>query len=135
MFPYRLVYGKSCHLPVEIEHRAYWAIQRINQSLTEVGISRKLQLNELKELRNEAFENSQLAKLRMKELHDRHIVQKSFHEGQHVLLYDSRLHLFPGKLKSRWIGPYMIRSISAFGQLRLKIWSQGNVSQSMGILV
>ena len=58
MSPYRLVYGKPCHLPVEIEHRAYWAIQRINQSLTEAGISRKIQLNELDELRNEAFENS-----------------------------------------------------------------------------
>ena len=50
MSTYRLVYGKPCHLPVEIEHRAYWAIQRINQSLTKAGISRNLQLNELEEL-------------------------------------------------------------------------------------
>ena len=81
MCPYRLVYGKSCHLPVEIEHRAYWAIQRINQSLTEAGISRKLQLNELEELQNKAFENSRVAKLRMKELHDRYIVRRAFMKG------------------------------------------------------
>ena len=124
MSPYRLVYGKPCHLPVEIEHRAYWAIQRINQSLTEACISRKLQLNELEEFRNEAFENSRLAKLHMKELHDRHIDRKSFHEGQHVLLYDS-IHLFPGKLKSRWIRPFVIRSILAFGAIEIENLESG----------
>ncbi|XP_052172242.1 uncharacterized protein LOC127788168 [Diospyros lotus] len=125
MSPYRLVYGKPCHLPVEIEHRAYWAIQRINKSLTEAGFSRKLQLNELDEIRKDAFENARLAKLRMKELHDRRIIRKSFHVGQQVLLYDSRLHLFPGKLKSRWVGPFIIKSISEYGAFEIENQESG----------
>ena len=88
--------------------------------MIETGISRKLQLNKLEELWNEAFENSQLAELCMKELHDLHIVRKRFHEGQNVILYDSRLYPFPGKLKSRWTWPFVIRSISTFGVIEIK---------------
>ena len=125
MSPYRLVYGKPCHLPVEIENKAYWAIQRINKSLTEAGLSRKLQLNEFDEMRNDAFENAQLAKLHMKELHDRRIIRKSFHVREQVLLYDSRLHLFPGKLKPRWVGPFIIKSISEYGALKIENQESG----------
>ena len=82
-------------------------------------------MNDLEELQNEAFENSRLAKLRMKELHDWYIVRKSFHEGQNILMYDSRLHLFPGKLKSRWTRPFVIRSISAFGAIEIKNLDSG----------
>lgn len=78
MSPYRLVYGKPCHLPVEIEHKAYWAIRKMNKSLGEVSLNRKLQLNELEEIRNEAFENAKLSKMHMKKLHDQHINRKNF---------------------------------------------------------
>ncbi|GKA51627.1 hypothetical protein Tco_0744823 [Tanacetum coccineum] len=56
--PYKLVYGKSCHLPIELEHRAYWALKHANFDLKTAGDHRKLQLNELNELRDQAYENS-----------------------------------------------------------------------------
>ena len=71
MSPYRLVYGRGCHLPVEIQHRALWAIKQINFSLDDAIDLRKLQISELEEARREAYDNSQLAKERMKALHDK----------------------------------------------------------------
>ncbi|GKA22448.1 ribonuclease H-like domain-containing protein [Tanacetum coccineum] len=56
--PYKLVYGKSCHLPIELKHRAYWVLKHANFDLKTVGDHRKLQLNELNKLRDQAYENS-----------------------------------------------------------------------------
>ena len=78
-----------------------WAIKNLNMDLHVVETHTKLQINELEELRNEAYENTRVYKERTKVFHDQAIMRKYFTPGQKVFLYNSRLHLFPGKLRSR----------------------------------
>ncbi|RVW25170.1 hypothetical protein CK203_112500 [Vitis vinifera] len=87
--------------------------------LDQGGEKRFLDLNEMEELRNNAYINSKVAKQRMKKWHDQLISNKEFQEGQRVLMYDTRLHIFPGKLKSRWIGPFIIHRVYSNGVVEL----------------
>ncbi|GJY83962.1 reverse transcriptase domain-containing protein [Tanacetum coccineum] len=117
--PYKLVYGKSCHLPIELEHRAYWALKHANFDLKTAGDHRKLQLNELNELRDQAYENSLIYKERTKKLHDSKIKNRIFNVGDRVLLFNSRLKIFSGKLKTRWSGPFTITKVFPYGTIEL----------------
>ncbi|GJX75380.1 reverse transcriptase domain-containing protein [Tanacetum coccineum] len=117
--PYKLVYGKSCHLPIELERRAYWALKHVNFDLKTAGDHRKLQLNELNELHDQAYENSLIYKEKTKKLHNSKIKKHIFNVGDRGLLFNSRLKIFLGKLKTRWSGPFTITKVFPYGTIEL----------------
>ena len=79
-----------------------------------------LQLHELNEIRNDVYENSQIYKDKMKRFHDQNIKRRTFHEGQKVWLFNSRLKLFLGKLRSRWDGPFLVKKIYENGSILIQ---------------
>ncbi|KAL2985393.1 hypothetical protein AAZX31_12G149500 [Glycine max] len=117
---YRVVFGKACYLPVEIEHKAYWVVKTYNFSIDQAGEERKWQLSELDDIRLEAYQNSKFYKEKTKKFHDSLIAKKDFVVGQKVLLYNSRLGLMSGKLRSKWIGPFVVPNFFPYGKIEIK---------------
>ncbi|GJY32235.1 reverse transcriptase domain-containing protein [Tanacetum coccineum] len=116
--PYKLVYGKACHLPIELEH-SLLALKLANFDLQNPVVINAIQLNELSELRDQAYENSLIYKEKTKRIHDAKIKNRVFNIGDQVLLFNSRLKIFSGKLKSRWSGPFTIVQVFPYGTVEL----------------
>nr|GFA66210.1 reverse transcriptase domain-containing protein [Tanacetum cinerariifolium] len=107
----------------QVEHKAYWALKQTNFDLSVAGDHRKIQLNELNELRDRAYENSLIYKEKTKRIHDSKIKNRVFNVGDQVLFFNSRLKIFSGKLKSRCSGPFTIAKVFSYGTVEL---SQAN---------
>ncbi|KAK4726371.1 hypothetical protein R3W88_031288 [Solanum pinnatisectum] len=118
--PYHIVFGKACHLPAELEHQAYWTIKRLNLDPELADKKRVNQLHELEEFRLHAYENSKLYKEKTKRWNDKHIVTRTFTLGENLLLFNSRLRLFPGKLRSKWSGPFEVVRMTQHEAVELK---------------
>nr|GEW87693.1 reverse transcriptase domain-containing protein [Tanacetum cinerariifolium] len=110
---------KSYHLPIKLEHMAYWALKHVNFNLKTAGDHQKLQLNELCELRDQAYENFVIYKERTNKFHDFKIKNHIFNVGDQVLLFDSRLKIFFRKLKTRWSGPFTVTQVFPYGTIEL----------------
>ena len=78
-----------------------WGIKKLNYDFKDAKEKRLLQMNELEELRNEAYDNARIYKDKTKKWHDQKIMRREFKARELVLLYNSKLKLFLGKLKSR----------------------------------
>nr|GFB08935.1 reverse transcriptase domain-containing protein [Tanacetum cinerariifolium] len=104
---------------VEVTNRGLKRIlERMSGKIT-AGDHRKLQLNELHELRDQAYENSLIYKERTKKLHDSKIKNHIFNVSDHVLLFNSCLKIFSRKLKTRWSGPFTITEVYPYGTAKL----------------
>ncbi|KAM1729043.1 hypothetical protein ACFX12_019483 [Malus domestica] len=126
MSHFLLIYGNPCHLSVKFKHQAHWAVKTFNMDINAAGLHRKLQLNELKEIRNKAYENAHIYKEKTKAVNNKMIRSKTFSVQQKVLLFNSHLRLFPGKLRSKWIGPFVVTNVFPYGVVQIRSLKMGH---------
>jgi hypothetical protein len=120
MTPYQFVYGKSCHLPLELEHNAYWAINEMNLYVDATRIKSRIQISELEEMTLKAYESATFYRERMKRWYHKRLQPKEFKEGDKVLVFNSKMKIFgKGKWKSKWDGPYVVQSFSVSGAVTI----------------
>ncbi|XP_047260815.1 uncharacterized protein LOC124898467 [Capsicum annuum] len=120
MYPFQLVYGKECYLLIELEHKALWALKKLNLNWKKTIEMRLGQLNEMDEFYLMAYERAHLYKEKMKKYHDWKIEKHEFKRGDLVLLFNSRLKLFPRKLKSKWSRPFKVSQVHSTGVVELE---------------
>nr|GEX77361.1 hypothetical protein [Tanacetum cinerariifolium] len=121
----RCVHGKEAMQILELCHSGptggHNAVANTARIVFEAGDHRFKQIHELNVFRNQAYENSTIYKERINQWHDQHVKQnKEFKQRDRVLLFNSRLKLFPGKLKSRWSGPCKIKRVFPYGTVELE---------------
>jgi hypothetical protein len=114
-----MVYGKDCHLPVELEHKARWTIKQLNFELKTAGEKRILDLHLLDEWRNVAYESAQIFKEKVNFWHDKKIKRREFKVGDQVLLFNSHFKFSVGKLMSKWQDPWVIQEVYRSRAIRL----------------
>jgi hypothetical protein len=120
MTPNQLVYEKTYYLPIELEHKAFWAIKKWNMDLKVARTKRKIQIAELEERRENDYHSAKLCKERTKMWHDKQIKIKKFKPGDKILLFNSCVRLFGhGKLRSKWEGPYLVLHAMDHGAVTL----------------
>ncbi|XP_038997414.1 uncharacterized protein LOC120122344 [Hibiscus syriacus] len=132
MSPFKLVNGKAFYISIELEHKAHWAIKRLNFDAQSAGEQRLLELNEIEEFRAQAYVNARIFKEKTKKWHNQKMMPCHFHVGQQVLLYNSILKLFPGKHKSRWFGPFEVHHIYPHGAFDIKNVDDGTIFKVNG---
>ena len=97
----KMVYGKACHLPLELEHKAFWAVRELNADPKLAGEKRLMNLTSLGEWRSEAYESAKMFKEKVKKWHDKRILKCECNVGDKILLFRSRFRFSLGKLLSR----------------------------------
>ncbi|XP_028760959.1 uncharacterized protein LOC114719614 [Neltuma alba] len=120
---------------MEIEHKSYWAIKACDADLESSLVNRKMQLQELEEMRLESYDNGRIYKDKLKMIHDKQILRKQFYEGDKVLKFKARLKLMPGKFVTKWEGPFRVTKVYPFGTVELVDEETGITSQVNGHLL